>query len=214
MLRCARSMTAFSSPGLPHLRVVCHTQDVGILCLGSVRAPTTAASCRGHHPRHHCGMWRPSGQRWGQLRSLAWRRGHACYGRHAGRLCLVRGAAKKHLDVPGMAQPAGMLRATYGRPVWLACGGRQARGRSPDGLVITLALISSRSKRERPKYGPAARASGSSESRQLLVTCVPDACGVARTNRVGCACRMRPLRAVVIRGLHNHPIHRYSSVSH
>jgi len=90
--------------------------------------------------------------------------------------------------------------------------GRSQRGRARPlyCLVITLDRIRLGTAVGAPKSEPPAYASESSVSGQLLVMCVPGACGVAGTVCGSCACEMGLLCALVITTCRNYRLHRYS----
>jgi len=88
--------------------------------------------------------------------------------------------------------------------------GRSQRGRARPlyCLVITLDRIRPGTAVGAPKSEPPAYASESSVSGQLLVMCVPGACGVAGTVCGSCACEML-LCVLVITMCTNYRLHRY-----
>eukprot|EP00964_Phaeocystis_antarctica_P113695 scaffold77699_cov39-Phaeocystis_antarctica.AAC.1 len=88
--------------------------------------------------------------------------------------------------------------------------GRSQRGRARPlyCLVITLDRIRLGTAVGAPKSEPPAYASESSVSGQLLVMCVPGACGVAGTVCGSCACEMGLLCALVITRCRNYRLHR------
>ena len=88
--------------------------------------------------------------------------------------------------------------------------GRSQRGRARPlyCLVITLDRIRLGTAVGAPKSEPPAYASESSVSGQLLVMCVPGACGVAGTVCGSCACEMGLLCVLVITMCRNYRLHR------
>ena len=90
--------------------------------------------------------------------------------------------------------------------------GRSQRGRARPlyCLVITLDRIRPGTAVGAPKSEPPAYASESSVSGQLLVMCVPGACGVAGTVCGSCACEMGLLCALVITRCTNYRLPGYS----
>ena len=79
--------------------------------------------------------------------------------------------------------------------VYLAGRSQRGRARPLYCLVITLDRIRLGTAVGAPKSEPPAYASESSVSGQLLVICVPGACGVAGTVCGSCACEIGPLCA-------------------
>ena len=124
---------------------------------------------------------------------------HLCAVRASHKLCIDAARPRSSRGVQASAWPAGGLQADLPESSRVP-GYQESEGpRTPaQSLVITHDRIRPGTAVGAPTSEPPAYASESSVSGQLLVMCVPGACGVAGTVCGSCACEMGLLCALVI----------------